>query len=149
MKAITLFFLPLLILGAFCSSCHSGAEASKEPVSNTVVLIIQDCPPEINIFRWGSPLEGGPYGRRIGNSDISYTDSALSFASTRILLKKAPYSDTITITDDTHNKVIAVTHSFNLQENAYYLFHKGDTVLFTYRDNIPYATIFKQRNDIP
>ena len=144
MKTIISNLFSLLFLSIVCISCHSGTEALKVPVSNTVVLIFQDCPPEINIFSWGSPLEGGPRGRMEYPTDIFYSDSAMSFASTRIQLKKAPYSDTITITDDTHNNFIAVTHRFNLSENAHYLFHKGDTVLFTYKENIPYATILNR-----
>jgi len=128
-----------------CSSCHSSAEKIEEPESNKVVLIFQDCPPDVNTFRWGSRSEGGPYGSIRSSYDILYADSALSYASTRFLLKKAPYSDTITITDDTHNKFIGLTHSFNFNERAYYLFHKGDTVLFTYKENIPYTTIVNRK----
>ena len=143
MKTIILIFFLLLFLCIVCISCNSGAKTLNIPVSNTVVLIFQDCPPEINTFRWGTP-GSGPYGGEGLSIDISYSDSTMSFASTRIQLKKAPYSDTITITDDTHNKFIAVTHSFNLREKADYLFQKGDTVLFTYKDNIPYATVLNR-----
>jgi len=144
MKAIISNSFLLISLCIVCNSCRSGAETSiSEPLSNKIVLIFQDCPPDINIFRWGS-RGAGPYGGIFSNSDMIYADSAMALASTRIMLKKASYSDTITIIDDTQNKFIAVTHSYNLNENAYYLFHKGDTVLFTYKENIPYATILNR-----
>ena len=87
MKTIISNVFLLFSLCIVCISCHSGTETLKMPVSNTVVLIFQDCPPDINTFRWGSP-GSGPYGRIGPSIDILYADSAMSSASTRFLLKK-------------------------------------------------------------
>ena len=145
----------LIILGLLIAACHFKSESSRNPspevpeaaeVSNKIVLIFQNCPPDINTFRWRENL---PYGFMSLANDISYVDSALSYTYTRILLKKAPDSDTITILDDTNNKVVVFTHLFNMDEYAIYLFRKGDTVLFTYNGNIPSATILNRETSFP
>ena len=143
-----------ILFGILIASCHFKSETSGNPssevpeateVSNEIVLIFQNCPPDINTFRW---RENQSYGSVGSAYDISYVDSALSYTYTRPIVKKAPESDTITISDDTNNKVM-VSHRFNNDEYATYLFCKGDSVLFTYDGNIPNATILNRETSFP
>ena len=135
-----IFFL----LGILCFSCNSGVKTVEgdKVVANEIVLIFRDCPPDINIFRWQS--ESGSFGFLGPRSDILFADSTLSVASTNIFLRKTPNSDTLTITNNTQYSMMVVHHRFNFEEFATYLFHNGDTVLFTYKGHIPYATVLNR-----
>jgi thiol-disulfide isomerase/thioredoxin len=143
----------LFLIGIVFYSCQLKTDSSDithsviSDIPNEIVLIFQNCPPDINTFRWTD--ENGSYGAMGSYVDISYVDSAMAFASTRILLKKTPDSDTVTIALDTTINALAVTHGFNSNENAIYLFRRGDTVLFTYKENIPYATVLNRETSFP
>jgi thiol-disulfide isomerase/thioredoxin len=145
--------LCLFLIGIVFYSCQLKKDSSDithsviSDVPNKIVLIFQNCPLDINTFRWTD--ENGSYGAMSSYVDISYVDSAMAFASTRILLKKTPDSDTVTIALDTTINALGVTHDFNSNEKAIYLFRRGDTVLFTYNENIPYATVLNRETSFP
>jgi len=131
MSKIHLTFLLCFV----CVSCHFKSDSIKtKEVPNEVVLIFQNCPPEINIYRW----PGGGYGVVI--YDILYMDNTLISSGTK--LRKAPDSDTIIIR--TNDDVLELRHNFGLAQSAFYLFHKGDSVLFTYEENTPVITILNR-----
>ena len=137
-----------VLIGFIIVSCNfkSDSRVPKQEVlkelANEIILIFQDLPPGINANPWKT--ESGSVVISGRTSDIQFFDSALSFASTKISLKRLPlpYSDTVTI--DTNNNLAEVDHYFNKDEYATYLFHKGDTVLFTYNGKIPCATVLNR-----
>lgn len=132
MSKIRLTFLLCFV----CVSCHFKSDSIKtKGVPNEVVLIFQNCPPGISIYRF-------PGGGTIGSGyDIHYIDNTQ--VSSEIELRKAPDSDTIIIR--TNDDVLELRHNFGFTESAfYYLFHNGDSVLFTYEENIPYVTILNR-----
>jgi len=132
MKKNILKIYLLFFLGTLHSFCYNQVNSTE--VSNEIVLIFQKCPPDINKIHL-------PAGNTIGSaSDIQYMDSAMT--NTRITLQKAPCSDTIVI--HTNDNVVEVTHAFNAVDGAKYLFNKGDSVLFTYKENVPFATILNR-----
>ena len=122
----------LVFLCIVCSCSHSKKETFN--VSNDIVLIFRNCPPEINIIRFT------PNGSIRMDYDIGYVDSTTT--RTSIVLQKMPYSDTLKI--HTNSKVVEFTHFFNAIESATYLFYAGDSILFTYNDNVPVATILNR-----
>ena len=132
MSKIHLSFLLCFV----CVSCHfKPAGIKAKEVSDEVVLIFQNCPPDISKYRF-------PSGATVGFAyDIHYTDNTA--VSSEIKLRKAPDSDTIIIR--TKDDVLEVRHNLGFSESAfYYLFHKGDSVLFTYEENIPFITILNR-----
>jgi len=134
-----LFIILFLLLEIFYSSCKHKSEICKD-IPNKVVLIFQNIPKDINIKK--SPDRKGGVANKY---DISYMDSTET--KTRIALQKTPHLDTIIIY--TNNEVLELTHNFNAIESSTYLFNKGDSVLFTYKDNIPYANVLNRKITFP
>lgn len=126
----------LLILFAVFGSCQLKSDSDSK-ISNEVVLIFQHCPPHINVTN----LQQG--GRLMSGSDVKYMDDMM--IRTEVALRKKPDVDTIKVY--TSSGVLELAHMFNVRESATYLFLGGDTVLFTYRENIPHVSIMNR--DIP
>ena len=123
-----------LLLCFVCASCHFKSDSTKtKEIPNEIILIFQNCPPDINKYRLGEGYIGSTY-------DIRYVDD--TSMSSEIFLQKAPDSDTIII--HTNNDVLELSHKFGSLQSAFYLFHKGDSVLFTYEENIPVITILNR-----
>jgi thiol-disulfide isomerase/thioredoxin len=128
-----LFWIVLVSL-AFIA-CKPDINNTKNVVElpNNVVLIIQKCPPDINIRTIGNYT--------VSNScDLSYRNDNLT--DHNVILPKNRKSDTIII--ETYRDDVEVMHLFGF-EGCSYLFNRGDTILFTYNGRIPHADIISRK----
>ena len=133
LKKIPYALIALAILVASCGTDKNPTDNSS--LEGSIVLIFQDYPPDIN-------TQILPNGQKINTFfDISYCEDNLQ-KSERTLAKGKSH-DTLAIT--TSRNRVELVHVFHINKMAYYLLHKGDTVVFTYKNGVPYATITNRK----
>ena len=114
---------------------------AKKP-SNYVTLIIDKCP---NYSSVRDPIKKGRKSSSDEGYEIAYLDDSLVFHSYKT--NKAPTRDTIVF--PIYSDIIEIEHIYRLYEKLSFLFHRGDSVLFTYEADYPKATVLnREANDL-
>jgi thiol-disulfide isomerase/thioredoxin len=133
MKNQTLIFILLLTLGLFDLS--SFGQNIKLPASGQIVLIFKNGPD--NRFMAGG---GGIYFKR-SDYQVTYVDDHL--ISRGFNFTSATRCDTLVI--KTHRNFVELRHTYRGLSGMVYLFKNGDSVLFTYQGNIPWAQVLNRK----
>jgi thiol-disulfide isomerase/thioredoxin len=128
---ITYLILFLLILG-----CNSQIkERVTENNQESITLIFKDFPKENSIYRITQQKSIR------SSSDINFVDDNLIHQ--KIFFNEKNQNDTVRIL--TQRNRVEVTLIYNGIESANYLFHKGDSVYFTYNQGTPNATVINRK----
>lgn len=134
MRNIFITYLTLFLLTLGCNS-----EIKERKTKNnyeTITLIFKDFPKENSIYRINQQKSIR------SSSDISFVDDNLIHQ--RIFFNEKNQNDTVRIF--TQRSRVEVTLIYNGIESANYLFHKGDSVYFTYTQGIPKATVMNRKS---
>ena len=127
---LLLFSFSLIIL---FTSCFNKNDKNIEEKEKNIVLIFKNCPDSINF----KMLDGNLKIRT--EYDVFYVNDSLyqKFYSIR-----PSVSDTLRI--NTKRKHVELSHKYNAVNEALYLFEKGDTIIFNYEDDKPFAEIMNR-----
>lgn len=115
-----IIFILLISLGVSC-----GKDAKQQLESTNVVVIFKDCPGHTLTTRFGSKLSVFP------ETTVDYVDSACIMRS---YIPSQIGFDTIVV--PTYGGYVEIMHRNQAVEDNYYLIEAGDTVLFTYGENL-------------
>lgn len=129
-KAISLLVCSLLIT-IFINSCSQ--ETTSASIPNEIVLIFQE--PKV---QWQKDQTSGRF--KISKCELTYWDD--DQLQRKIHPDSSKMFDTIVV--QTTQRQVEFAHLFRRMDQFEYLFRNGDTVLFTYQDHIPYATVLNR-----
>lgn len=142
MKPIFLFTYSFLFLLMACSPGKEEARTLPEEPAPSVpgqLTIIFDKNPGNSRYDW----PGGSWSGLNPMFEVRYVDdqTILRYFTPEL----APARDTLRIKSD--RDIIEVQHVYKGIDVLSYLFHKGDTVLFTYADKKPFARLLNRQVD--
>lgn len=130
--------LILVFLIGISTACSQRSDSSKDDrkVLDQVVLIIDKCP---NYSQYQNPITG-VYSSRADDFEITAINSDLRNLTYKT--NKIPTRDTVVF--DTKGEILELDHIYKFHRYLSFLVQKGDTVLFTYDEDFPKATILNR-----
>lgn len=124
----------LIIVLCFLFSCTVKTSHKKaEHNNNQITLVFKNPPPN-----WEIHLESGGYTS--ARTEINYIND--NFIPIQFFPNSEHEFDTLII--KTKRKVFEIRHSYKGIDELSYIFQNGDTVLFTYKDKTPTASVLNR-----
>ena len=136
MEKSAITFLYLFTLCLLIAGCKKDEKTQKNEVTlhNQITLIFENPPSKWKVYRNKDSKEG-PYTP--AQCEIKYLDD--NFIPLQFFPDPEQTSDTLIVS--TQRKIVEFNHSYKGLESLSYIFHPGDTVIFTYNENIPVAEV--------
>lgn len=123
-----------VVISCFLIACTNEKNSNKEELlANQITLIFQSTPPQWKIYR-----EDSAYIPT--RCEIQYIDD--NFIPILLVPNTEHEFDTLII--KTNRKFIEFRHTFKALEKLSYMFQNGDSVLFTYKDKTPIASVLNR-----
>jgi thiol-disulfide isomerase/thioredoxin len=131
-----IYIVALLLLS--CTGSTDDIERNKniKVRTNQVILIFED-PPVNNHYRLNERVTL----KNQGNHEIEYVDDHL-------IVQYLPFdyvSESDTIIIDTQRDILEVQHAYRGSDKLSYLFHNGDSALFSYKEGKPIVTVTNRK----
>jgi hypothetical protein len=120
----------IIVLSLLFSCTVKNSQKKAEHIYNQITLVFKNPPPN-----WEVPLASGGYTP--ARCEINYIND--NFIPIQFFPNSEQEFDTLII--KTKRKVFEIRHSFKGIDELSYLFQNGDTVLFTYKDKTPIASV--------
>jgi thiol-disulfide isomerase/thioredoxin len=132
---IKITILSLAVINCFLSSCSDEKNPIREdPKNNNITLIFKGVP-----TKWRVHRKAGGYVPEL--CEIAYIND--DYIPIDFIPDPELEYDTLRVR--TERKFVEFRHSYKGVDELSYLFQPGDTVLFTYRDKTPIASILNRK----
>jgi thiol-disulfide isomerase/thioredoxin len=131
-------YLSLIFLTLLGCSEQKEQEAAEStvPLPDQIVLIFDQCI-QNGWYTWPDGSRSGFYPE----FEVRYIDD--DYITRHFMPRYAPERDTLVIS--TRRSRLEVQHAFKGVDKISFLLQKGDSVLFTYADSVPYATVLNRQ----
>lgn len=131
----------LFIIFLFYQSCQvkSNLDQDTHEKLDQIVLIIDKCPDQNRYYHESTRVQS----RSESDFDITYIDDDLILHG-YITNRENPTKDTIRF--PVKSQFAEIEHTYKLFKKLSYLFEKGDTILFSYENDFPVATVINRSN---
>ncbi len=126
----------IVIILCFLIACTVKKKPEKTELENNQITLIFKSPPP----KWKVHRKAGGY--TVGLSKIEFIDD--NFIQKEFIPNTEQEFDTLII--KTNRDFFQFRHSYKGIDKLTYLFQKGDTVLFTYRDKTPIASLLNRES---